>query len=195
MWDRHDLRSTERRDRCDPSDRSRGSRGGTSERDHNRREPRDVFVNDVNLPRGHERELVHDRDRVYEIDGSESRMLATIGAFRVVSERDLDEAATQATDTNRVIRHLEQQGLVCRSPLTSDDRAIVLTKQGRDLLEANRYQREDRAREPRQTFYSGLRKPRELTHDTKVYRAYRCAEERLRTQGGQVKRVVLSRPV
>ena len=36
-----------------------------------------------------------------------------------------------------------------------------------------------------------FRKPRELTHDTKVYRAYRRAEERLRGQGGRIRRVVL----
>ena len=46
-------------------------------------------------------------------------------------------------------------------------------------------------REPRQTFYAGLRKPRELTHDSQVYRAYRCAEERLRNHGGRVRRVAL----
>jgi hypothetical protein len=37
----------------------------------------------------------------------------------------------------------------------------------------------------------GLRKPRELTHDTKVYRAYQRAEERLRGEGSRVRRVVL----
>ena len=66
-----------------------------------------------------------------------------------------------------------------------------MTERGRDLLEANRYERHDRAHEPRQTFYAGLRKPRELTHDTKVYRAYQRADERLRGQGGRVRRVVL----
>jgi hypothetical protein len=30
------------------------------------------------------------RDRVYELDGDESRMLAAVGAFRVVPEHDLD---------------------------------------------------------------------------------------------------------
>ena len=36
---------------------------------------RDVFTRDLDLPRGHERELVRARDRVYEINGTESRML------------------------------------------------------------------------------------------------------------------------
>jgi hypothetical protein len=77
------------------------------------------------------------------------------------------------------------------SPLSSDDRAVVLTDRGRDLLEANRHERQERTWEPRQTFYDGLRKPRELTHDSKVYRAYLRAEARLRENGGQVNRVVL----
>jgi hypothetical protein len=68
---------------------------------------------------------------------------------------------------------------------------VALTNRGRDLLEANRYERHDRSQEPRQTFYAGLRKPREQTHDTKVYPAYRRTEERLRGQGGRVRRVVL----
>lgn len=68
----------------------------------------------------------------------------------------------------------------------------MLTERGRDLLEANRYERHNnREHEPRQTLYAGLRKPRELTHDTKVFRAYQRAEERPRDGGGQVRRVVL----
>jgi hypothetical protein len=45
-----------------------------------------VFTRDLDLPRGRNREQVRDRDRVYEIDGDESRALATVGAFRVVAE-------------------------------------------------------------------------------------------------------------
>jgi hypothetical protein len=41
-----------------------------------------VFTRDLDLPGGRERRPVRDRDRVYEIDGTESRMLGTIGAFR-----------------------------------------------------------------------------------------------------------------
>jgi hypothetical protein len=57
---------------------------------------------------------------------------------------------------------------------------VTLTDRGPDLLEANRYAPEDRTQEPRQAFYAGLRKPRELTHDAKIYRAYLRADERLR---------------
>ena len=188
MWDRYDPRSSNDRDRDDVDDRSRGSRGGTSERDHAAdRDPRDVFTKDLDLPRGRERRPVRERDRVYEINGTESRMLATVGAFRVVSESDLHNGRD---DTRKAQRHLEREGLLRASPISSDDRAVVLSDRGRDLLEANRREQE-RCWEPRQTYYAGLRKPRELTHDSKVYRAYQRAEKRLRDGGGQVRRVVL----
>jgi DNA-binding PadR family transcriptional regulator len=93
--------------------------------------------------------------------------------------------------SRRSLKHLENEGLIRTSPISSDDRAVALTDRGRDLLEANRYERDDRIHQPRQTFYAGVKKPRELTHDTRVYRAYERAEERLRGQGGRVRRVVL----
>ena len=65
---------------------------------------------------------------------------------------------------------------------------MTLTDRGRDLLQANRHERHDRTHEPRQTFHAGFSKPRELTHDTEVYRAYKRADERLRDQGGRVRR-------
>lgn len=187
--ERYDPRCDDGRDRGDAWDRSSGSRGGSSVRDHPAdRDPRDVFTKDLDLPRGRERRPVRERDRVYEINGTESRMLATIGAFRVVAQSDLHDGREE---TSRAQRHLEQEGLLHKSPLSSDDRAVVLTGRGRDFLEANRYERHERSHEPRQEFYAGLKKPRELTHDTRVYRAYERAEERLRGQGGRVRRVVL----
>jgi len=191
MWDRYDPRSDDR-ERGESWDRSFGSRGGSNERDRNEdRDLRDVFTRDLDLPRGRERRPVRERDRVYEIDGTESRMLGTIGAFRVVSESDLHNLRGESSNPRRSVRHLEDEGLIRRSLLSSDDRAIVLTERGRNLLEANRYERPERSHEPRQAFYAGLRKPRELTHDSKVYRAYQRAEERVREQGGRVDRVVL----
>jgi hypothetical protein len=185
--DRYDPRDD--RDRVNPWDRDIGSRGGTSERDRREEGDRhDALTKDLDLPRGRERRPVRERDRVYEINGTESRMLATVGAFRVVAESDLHDGRH---DTRKAQRHLEQEGLLRASPLSSDDRAVALTDRGRDLIEANRYERDDRSREPRQTFWAGLRKPRELTHDTNVYHAYQRAEQRLRGDGGRVRRVVL----
>jgi hypothetical protein len=187
MWDRFDPRSDEARDRGGSCDRSRGSRGGSSDRERDD-DRSDVFTRDLDLPQGRERWPVRERDRVHEINGTESRMLATVGAFRVVSESDLQDSRE---DTRKGLRHLEREGLMRTAPLSSDDRAVILTDRGRDLLEANRHERQERTWQPRQTFYAGLRKPRELTHDSKVYRAYLRAEERLRENGGQVNRVVL----
>jgi hypothetical protein len=48
-------------------------------------------MKDLDLPRGRERRPVHERQRSYKINGAESRILATIGAYRVVSEMDLDD--------------------------------------------------------------------------------------------------------
>jgi hypothetical protein len=61
-------------------------------------------------------------------------MLATIGACRVVSERDLTDLRHDSQDTRRSLRHLENEALIRTSPLSADDRAIVLTERGRDLL-------------------------------------------------------------
>src|SRR5437667_145239 len=52
-------------------------------------DPRDVFMEWVDLPRGLERELVRDGDHEYTLRGSESRTLTVVGAFRVASSRDL----------------------------------------------------------------------------------------------------------
>lgn len=167
MWDRCDPRD-QNRDRGNAWDRSLGGRGSTSDRDRNEeRDPRDGFTRDLDLPRGSERRPVRERERVYEINGAEGRMLATIGAFRVVAESDLHELR-DGSSGRRSVRHLKSEGLIRTSPLSSDDRAVTLTDSGRDLLDANRYERIDPEHEPRQSFHAGLRKPRELTHDSKA---------------------------
>ncbi len=109
MWDRYDPRSSDARDRDKFGDRDRGGRGAAAKRGHGGdRRFRDLFANYVDLPRARERRPVRERDHVYEIDGTESRMLATVGAFRVVSESDLHDARE---DSRRAQRHLEHEGL------------------------------------------------------------------------------------
>ena len=72
------------------------SRGGRVSADGDRLPPerdyRDVFVRDLALPQGAERERVRHRDRDYELRGSETRLLTTVGALRVVNAADLREA-------------------------------------------------------------------------------------------------------
>jgi hypothetical protein len=163
------------------------------ERDRESREsvfdPREVFTRDVHLPRGFEHEIVRDRDREYTLRGSESRTLATVGAFRVVSSRDLrDSRDRELEPRSGDLRHLREQALVesVRVPGTREH-AVVLTKEGRSLLESHR----DRARDGCQTFYAGLKRGRELEHDVQVYRAYERESHRLRDEHGRIERVIL----
>lgn len=148
-------------------------------------DPRDVLVRDLDLPHGHDRELVHSRDRDYTLNGSEWRTLATIGAFRVVSERDLRDPRDSARD----LRHLEDQRLIQRVPLDEQERAVTLTQDGRGLLERHRGDHSDH----RQTFYAGADRARERTHDTQVYRAYLKAAERLQARECRILRIELDR--
>ncbi len=145
-----------------------------------------MVIRGLDLPRGPERELVRVRDRTHELNGSESRSLATVGAFRVVRTEDLRDPSDPR---DRGLRHLRDEGLVRPVSLGGRTRdVVVLTREGRDLLEARR--RNDLS-EPRQKFYAGIRKPRELTHDASLYRAYRRAAERLKDEGAELHRVVL----
>ena len=128
---------------------SRGSSDAPRERDT---EPRDVFVRDLRLPRGAEREVVHDaRDRPYTLRGSESRTLATVGAFRVVpASRLRDHSGRPADPRDGDLRHLREQGLIETVRLDGRrDAVVALTGRGRDVLEASR----EPARGPRQQFY------------------------------------------
>lgn len=63
----------------------------------------------------------------------------------------------------------------------------MLTKQGRDLLDSHR----DRDRDRGQTCYADLKKPREVEHDARVFRAYLREDERLQERGSRIERVVL----
>ena len=191
MFDRYDPRDDGSSDRDDSRERSWGSRGG-SDSAGGRDEDRGVFVRHLDLPRGLEREIVGERRRCYELNGVESDALATIAAFRVVQVRDVQEMLDDGRggrSAQKSLDHLQMSGLLERLALERrDEDLLVLTDRGRDLLEANR---REHAGEPRQVFYAGLKKPRELTHDTQVYRACRDVEAQIHGQGGRVRRVVL----
>ena len=183
--DRHERERADYRDRHDACwpDRDRDPRdGGTGSRN--------VFTRGLNLPRGCEREMVHDaRDREYTLRGSESRSLATVGAFRVVPARDLRDRDDRPGDPrNGDLRHLRQQGLIETVRIPGyREQAVVLTDRGRDLLEANRA----RDRDTGQAFYAGLKRERELEHDAQIYRAYERAAARLEARGLEIEGVRL----
>jgi hypothetical protein len=88
------------------------ARWAERDRDHRERDrdARDTFTRHLHLPRGLERELVRDRDREYTLRGSESRTLATVGTFRVVSSRDLrDHHDRPADPRSGDLRHLRSR--------------------------------------------------------------------------------------
>jgi hypothetical protein len=151
-------------------------------------DPRDALLNDLDLPRGLERELVLDRDRVYELNGEDSRMLAAVGAFRVVPERDLDSRDVGLDCRNDSLEHLVEARLIRTLSIDGHDCGVTLTDRGRDLLEANRRDRDD---DRHQQFYTGVSRPREVSHDAQLYRAYQRTEKQLRDEGAEIRRVIL----
>jgi len=173
QWD-HRYEDTRERDR-DPNDRDADS------------DPRDVFVADLELPRGDEREIVVDGRDQYELNGDETRSMATIGAFRVIDARDLrDPRDDESRDVD--LRNLRDQDLVRTVSLRGGDRAVTLTDRGRHLLDTHR---RDCDEKHHQTFHAGVSRPRELSHDVQLYRAYEREAERLREQGANIHRVIL----
>jgi hypothetical protein len=174
-------------------DREFGDSRDEDARDPDNRErdadPRDAFVDGLELPRGSEREIVVDGDHRYELNGDDSRTLATVGAFRVVSERDLRDTREESLDWREPdLRHLRNEGLTESVKVDGRERALTLTERGRHLLDAHRRDREDGHE---QAFYAGVSRERELSHDVQVYRAYLREHERLRQEGAEIHRVVL----
>jgi hypothetical protein len=175
----------------DPRDQDDRERDIERDRDPKDHDPRDAFVEGLELPRGLERELVQDdRENLYELNREDSRMLATIGAFRVVAERDLE--AARDPDWNPrgdTLEHLRDEGLIRFVAIDTDERAVTLTEDGRDLLEASRRERDQD--DERQEFHAGISHPRELEHDSELFAAYLAVEEPLRDHGADIERVVL----
>lgn len=173
----------------DPRDDARDREGGDGrarvyeDRDRDDLDPRDALMRNVDLPRGEERELVVDRDRVYDLNGEDCRTLAAVGAFRVVPGHDLD------TDHDTV-EHLRGEGLVETVDLGDGERGLTLTREGRDLLDAHSLTRDG---EQPQAFYAGVSRERELNHDSHLYSTYRQEQARHRDEhdGLEVRRVVL----
>jgi hypothetical protein len=179
-----------------------GSNEGGNHREHGRwperepadrgLDPRDAFMRHADLPRGPERQIVYDtRERAYALRGSETRTLSTVGAFRVVSVRDLrDHDRNPADPRSGDLRHLREHGLIRIERLPGHrDPVVVLTDRGRDLLHAHCIDRDPEHQQ--QAFYAGLVKPREVEHDAQVYQAYLREAERLEARHACIDRVVL----
>ncbi len=167
----------------------RGGRSGTKTRP--REVPavdvRDVLARQLDLPRSDQRVDVSVGDRTYRLRHSEVRALAAIGAFRVVDSADIQSGSPWYGD----LKQLRQAQLIEFAPKVLDGQrttVVTLTRHGQALLERHQQTRE---KEPRQAFYSGIVKPREVAHDARLYREYATAAGRLHDGGARVRRVVL----
>ena len=126
------------------------------------------------------------------MSGDDVRVLATVGAFRVVPANDLREPNPRTpTRPARDLERLRNLGLVNTTPyVLGQTRAslVTLTKDGRTLLEQNRNRNAEGAT---QSFHVGISKPRELAHDARLYGAYMRAAEKHVERGEPIRRVVL----
>jgi hypothetical protein len=167
----------------DDRDRGEGRPRVYGERDRDHHDPRDSLIHDIDLPRGDERELVLDRDRVYDLNGDDSRTLAAVGTFRVVPEQDLDTE-------HDTLRHLREEGLVETVDLGGGERGLTLSKEGRDLLDSHNLERNGGAS---QAFHAAVSRPREIDHDANLYATFCQEEARLRDEHPEfeIRRVVL----
>ena len=190
MWRDVDPRAQER-ERPEPG---LGRVGGYTEMESGQvsDDPRDVFTRDLDVPRGSSRERVRVKDKEYRLSGEDVRVLATVGAFRVVPAGDLREPNSRTpTRPARDLERLRDLGLVQTVPYVvgrTRTTLVTLTGRGRDVLEGAR---RPGAEGDRQAFHVGINKPRELAHDSRVYSAYMKAAERLAERSEPVRRVVL----
>ena len=142
------------------------------------------------LPRGPDREPVLVRGHVYRLRESEARILATVGAFRVVRAADVQPGDAPRNAWSGDLRALSDQGLLEHRTVEINREStavVVLTKAGKDLLDSHRHAGSERD----QAFHAGLVKPREIAHDSQLYRLFQAEAERIEADGGRVTRVVL----
>ena len=126
------MRSQDPRWADDPRERAEDPRERDERERH--RDPRDVFLRELELPRGYERERVFDGEREYTLRGSESRTLATVGAFRVVPAHDLRDRDDRSLDPrNSEPRHLREQGLVDTVRMNGRHVAVFLARRQLNL--------------------------------------------------------------
>lgn len=189
MWRDVDAREPERERSEDGRGRSGGADGPSAEPTA---EPRDAPSRQLERPSEGERERFRWAARECHLSGRDVKDLATVGAFRVVPTGAVRTPSVHTpTRVPRSLERLREQGLVKTVPYIVGHRRtqlVTLTERGRALLESRR---RTPSGEPQQAFYAGVRNPRELAHDARVYEAYLKASERLVERGGRIRRVVL----
>jgi hypothetical protein len=127
----------------------------------------------------------------------ERKVLAEVGRFRVVATRDLAETVynNRHSRMERDLAFLREKKLIDVDTVNArrDGRGgnverievATLTKGGKSLARLTGDLPQD------QKLYSGMVKPREVQHDTQIYRAYRKESEGIEQKGGTNLRVRL----
>jgi len=127
----------------------------------------------------------------------EIKALSEVGRFRVVAVRDLAETVYggDRSALERDLDCLEKKGIVTlRSVNARRDgswrqperiQVVTLTRPGKKIVRQVSTLRHD------QQLYAGLVKPREVEHDTQIYRAYLKEMGRIEGLGGSNPRVIL----
>lgn len=128
------------------------------------------------------------RDKTYNLNDLETRILTDVGKFRTIRKADLVQHIYNGNleSLDRDLRHLHRQSLVrIVGPKDSLTKYIVLTNPAKELAEKHF------RTSHRQEIYAGAMKIRELKHDAALYRLYHKAGEDIQKQGGKPLRVVL----
>src|SRR5262245_45201845 len=137
MWKDSDPRDLDGRDEARWDARERVD----DPRDRASLDPRDVFREGLELPRGRERERVFLDGETFELRGSEVRTLATIGAFRVVPVDELLDDRGRAGDLRHGdLERLRSADLIrAVAPFDREEHQptmlVTLTDPARELLE------------------------------------------------------------
>ncbi len=125
-----------------------------------------------------------------ELRPEEKQLLREAGRFRVVRTADLRETLYRGKSRplENDLKYLRDNGLIetQRVNLRRDGRrrtieraeVVTLTREGRGVLIKEGDLPQD------QKVYAGLVKPREVEHDSQIYRAYRKEAERIESGGG-----------
>ena len=180
-----------------PPDISRTGKPDSPSLDLPPQERKPKLPRDTSVSRRAKRHTLPEQAIGLSLRKEELRALIEIGRFRVLATRDL--AATiyggHASALQRDLRFLQLQGVVHvdsvnarrdgRSGRTERIEVATLTKAGRGLVQRS-------AELPQnQKIYAGLVKPREVEHDTQIYRAFLKEAERIELAGGRNLRVQL----
>jgi hypothetical protein len=179
-----------------PSLKERTERPQTIPRDRRRRiEPAELAV--AADPRRMQRDRIPPQTIGVQLRSEEKKLLLEVGRFRVVRVEDLERNiyGGKLRLLENDLKYLREKGLVQTRPinLRRDQKrrtierveVVTLTRPGRDLL------LRQGELPPNQMVYAELVKPREVEHDSQIYRAYLKEAERIEQNGGRNLRVQL----